>query len=73
MFDAKCSGEAAHRPNLRIPPLQLGEAILKLLVEAARARLTPQLPGGEDAPDGSLNVGDIVFLLDGWLSGNMRR
>jgi len=62
-YDVKCSGEATHRPNLRIPPLQRGEASLKPLLEAARARLIPQLPSGEAAPDGSLDAGD--FLLDG--------
>ena len=46
--------------------------ILKHLVEVARAPLTPQLPGGEDAPDGSLHAGAIFFLLDGGLRRNMR-
>ena len=72
IYDVKCSGEATHRPNLRIPPLQSrGETSLKPLVEAARARLTPRLPSGEDAPDGSLDAGDIYFLLDGGMSGNV--
>ena len=72
IYDVKCSGEATHRPNLRIPPLQArGEATLKPLVEAARARVTPRLPSGEDAPDGSLDAGDIYFLLDGGMSGNV--
>ena len=71
LFDVKCSGEATHRPSLRSPPLQRGDSVLKPLVEVARARLTPQLPGGEDAPDGALDVGDIRCLLDFVLSGNL--
>ena len=71
LFDGKCSGEANHRPNLRTLPLQQGDSVLKPLVEVARARLTPQLPGGQDAPDDSLDVGDICVLLDGRLSGNI--
>ena len=70
-FDVKCGGEATHRPNLRIPPLQRGEASMKPLLEAARARLIPQLPSGEAAPDGSLDAGDIYFLLDGGMTGNV--
>ena len=51
-FDVKRSGEATHKPHLRIFPLQRGEASFKPLFEAARARFTPQLPWGETAPDG---------------------
>ena len=50
IFDVKCSGEATHRPNLRIPPLQRGELTLKPLLDAARKRLEPQLPSGEWHP-----------------------
>ena len=72
-FDVKCSGEATHRPHLRIPPLQRGDATtLKPLLEVARARLAPpRLPTGMDAPEGSLDAGDIYFLLDGGMSGNV--
>ncbi len=64
IYDVKCSGEATHRPNLRIPPLQArGESTVKPLVEIARARLAPRLPSGEDAPEGSLDAGDIFFLM----------
>ena len=70
-FDVKCSGEATRRPHLRIPPLQRGDAILNLL-EAARARFAPpRLPTGLDAPEGSLDAGDIYFLLDGGMTGNV--
>ena len=51
-FDVKRSGEATHKPHLRIAPLQRGEASFEPLFEAARARFTPQLPWGETAPDG---------------------
>ena len=72
IYDVKCSGEATHRPNLRIPPLQArGESTVKPLVEIARARLAPRLPSGEDAPEGSLDAGDIFFLMDGGMSGNV--
>ena len=52
-FDVKRSGEATHKPHLRIFPLQRGEASFKPLFEAARARFTPQLPpGGRRHPMG---------------------
>ena len=65
-FDVKHSGEATHKPHLRIFPLQRGEASFKPLFEAARARFTPQLPflGG----DGARWVGDVYFLLDGGMA-----
>ena len=70
-FDVKCTGEATHRPHLRIPPLQRGDATLNLL-EAARARCAqPRLATGLDAPEGSLDAGDIYFLLDGGMTGNV--
>ena len=70
-FDVKCTGEATRRPHLRIPPLQRGDATLNLL-EAARARCAqPRLATGLDAPEGSLDAGDIYFLLDGGMTGNV--
>jgi hypothetical protein len=70
-FDENCSGEATHRPHLRIPPLQRGDAMLNLL-EAASARFAPpRLPTGLDAPEGSLDAGDTYFLQDGGMTGNV--
>jgi hypothetical protein len=73
IYDVKCSGEATHRPNLRIPPLQRekGAGTLKPLIEAARGRHPPRLASGDAAPDDSLDVGDLYLLLDGGMTGNM--
>ena len=72
IYDVKCSGEATHRPNLRIPPLQQrGDHTIKPLVDMAMKRMAPRLPDGEPAPEGSLDAGDIYFLMDGGMSGNV--
>ena len=72
LVDVACSGEATRRPHLRIPPLQRGDATLKPLREPVRAReVPPRLPTGADAPEGSLDAGDILFLLDGGMAGNV--
>ena len=71
IYEFKNIGEATHRPNLRTPPQQRDSKHLLGLIEAARARVTtPKWLTREDAPNGSLDVGDIYMVLDGGMSGN---
>jgi len=60
-YDPKLSGEANHRPQLRVPPLRYEP--FKRLIELARGRFGPEV--GDDIPDG-----DLYFLFDGGKMGN---
>jgi hypothetical protein len=52
-YDPKLSGEANHRPQLRVPPLRY--ELFKRLIELARGRFGPEV--GDDIPEG-----DLCFL-----------
>ena len=60
-YDPKLSGEANHRPQLRVPPLRYES--LKRLIELARSRFGAVV--GDDIPEG-----DLYFLFDGGKIGN---
>ena len=62
-FDPKVSGEANHRPQLRMPPLRMDN--YRRLIELARARFGAEV--GDDIPGG-----DLYFLLDGGKTGNQQ-
>jgi hypothetical protein len=49
-YDPKLSGEANHRPQLRVPPLRYES--LKRLIELARSRFGVEV--GDDIPEGDL-------------------
>jgi hypothetical protein len=71
IYDAKNIGEATHRPKLRTPPQQRDSKTLGELITTARSRVaTPKTLSGEDAAPGSLDLGDIYFILDGGMAGN---
>ena len=62
VYDPKVSGEANHRPQLRVPPLRIENC--KRLIELARGRF------GQEVGDDDLPEGDLYFVLDGGKSGN---
>jgi hypothetical protein len=57
IYDTKLHGEAAHRPNIRLPPFQSDD--VKMVLEAARDRL--RTPNSDEL----LPASDLYFLLDG--------
>ena len=60
-YDPKLSGEANHRPHLRVPPLRY--ASFKRLIELARSRFGVEVGGRHPG-------GRLVLLFDGGKMGN---
>jgi hypothetical protein len=64
-FDVKRSGEATHRPHLRIPPFSAGRrALSRFSKQQGPGSLRSFRLGG----DGTRWVGDVYFLLDGGMA-----